>query len=271
MKNQTFKQKYGPWALVTGASSGIGAELARQLAAKGLNVAAVARRQERLDSLAGEIQKRYGVQARAIAVDLTGPDYLAAVESATSDIEIGLLVNNAGAGVPGAFLKRKLVDRARIVQLNVTAPMALAHTFGQKMSRRGRGAILFVSSTSAFSGTPYMANYAGTKAFVLNLGEALNVELKPQGVDVAVLVPGPTRTEMVETEGTDFSNMPDMMWMDPADVAAAGLKGLGRQRVIVPGGMNKMMRFMMTRVMSRDAASNLFGGMMKKAMDPGIV
>ncbi len=271
MKNQTFKQKYGPWALVTGASSGIGAEFARQLAAKGLNVAVVARRQKRLDSLALEIKKRQGVQARTVAVDLTAPDYLEAIESATNDIEIGLLVNNAGSGMPGAFLKQELAGRTRIVQLNVTAPMQLAHVFGRKMSRRGRGGILFVSSTSAFSGTPYMANYAGTKAFILNLGEALNVELKPQGVDVAVLVPGPTRTEMAETEGTDFSNMPDMMWMDPANVAAAGLNGLGRQRVIVPGGMNKVMRFMMTRVMSRSTASDMFGGMMKRAMDPAIV
>lgn len=272
MKNQQmFKEKYGPWALVTGASSGIGAELARQLAAMGLNVAVAARRRERLESLVSEIERQHGVQARAIAIDLTAPDHLEVIEAATNDIEIGLLVNNAGSGVPGAFLKRELTDRTRIVQLNVTTPMQLAHIFGQKMSRRGRGGIIFVSSTSAFSGTPYMANYAGTKAFLLSLGEALHVELKPQGVDVTVLVPGPTRTEMAETEGTDFSTMPDMMWMDAADVAAAGLNGLGRKRVVVPGGMNKVMRFMMTRLMSRDAASDMFGGMMKKAMDPAIV
>lgn len=268
---QTFKEKYGPWALVTGASSGIGAELARQLAAKGLNVSVAARRKERLESLVLEMERQHGVQSRAIAVDLTAPDYLDVIKSATNDIEIGLLVNNAGSGVPGAFLKQELAGRTRIVQLNVTAPMQMAHLFGQKMSQRGHGGILFVSSTSAFSGTPYMANYAGTKAFVLSLGEALHVELKPQGVDVTVLVPGPTRTEMVKAEGTDFSSMPDMMWMNADQVAAAGLNGLGQKRVVVPGGMNKVMRFMMTRVMSRSAASDMFGGMMKKAMDPAIV
>ncbi|MFQ5435275.1 MAG: SDR family NAD(P)-dependent oxidoreductase [Anaerolineae bacterium] len=268
---QIFKQKYGPWALVTGASSGIGAELARQLAARGLNVAVAARRKERLASLVNELERKHEVEARAVAVDLTAPDYQDVIESATNDIEIGLLVNNAGSGVPGAFLKQGLDGRTRVVQLNVTTPMQLAHVFGQKMSRRGRGGILFVSSTSAFSGTPYMANYAGTKAFVLSLGEALHVELKPQGVDVTVLVPGPTRTEMVETEGTDFSSMPDMMWMNADAVAAAGLNGLGQNRVVVPGGMNKMMQFMMTRVLSRSAASNMFGGMMKRAMDPAIV
>lgn len=271
MNQQTFKQKYGPWALVTGASSGIGAELARQLAAKGLNVAVAARRKERLDTLTAALKQKHGVEARAIAVDLTAPDYLDVIEAATNDIEIGLLVNNAGSGVPGAFLKQGVDGRTRVVQLNVTTPMQLAHLFGQKMSRRGHGGILFVSSTSAFTGTPYMANYAGTKAFILSLGEALHVELKPQGIDVTVLVPGPTRTEMVEMEGTDFSNMPKMMWMDADAVAAAGLNGLGRQRVVVPGGMNKVMQFMLTRVLSRSAAANMFGGMMKNAIDPSLV
>ena len=116
-----------------------------------------------------------------------------------------------------------------------------------------------------------MANYAATKAYLLSLGEGLNVELKDKGVDVTVLVPGPTRTEMVEMDGVDFGFMPSMMWMNAVDVAAAGLNGLGRKRVVVPGGMNKVMRFMMTRLMTRKSASNMFGGMMKKAMDPAIV
>jgi len=170
MNNQTFKQKYGPWALVTGASSGIGTEFARQLAAKGLNVAVAARRKERLATLIREIENKHGVQARAIAVDLTAPDYLETIEAETKDIEIGLLINNAGAGVPGAFLKQDVNDFARVVQLNVTTPMQLAHVFGQKMSHRGQGGMILVSSTSAFSGTPYMANYAGTKAYLLSLG-----------------------------------------------------------------------------------------------------
>lgn len=271
MNNQTFKQKYGSWALVTGASSGIGSELARQLAAKGLNVAVAARRKERLAALVSEIENKYGVQARTIAVDLTASDYLQTIEAETKDIEIGLLINNAGSGVPGAFLKQARNDFARVVQLNVTTPMQLAHVFGQKMSQRERGGIIFVSSTSAFSGTPYMANYAGTKAYLLSLGEGLHVELKEKGVDVTVLVPGPTRTEMVEMDNVDFAFMPSMMWMDAVDVAAAGIQGLGRKRVVVAGGMNKMMTFMMTRMMSRKSASNMFGGMMKKAMDSTIV
>ena len=139
MNNKVFKQKYGSWALVTGASSGIGQEFARQLAAKGLNVAVAARRKARLDTLENELQQKFGVQARAIAVDLTAPDFLDVIQNSTADLEIGLLVNNAGFGVPGAFLKQSMASRTNIVQLNVTAPMQLAYHFGQQMSQRGRG------------------------------------------------------------------------------------------------------------------------------------
>lgn len=270
MNNQTFKQKYGPWALVTGASSGIGQEFARQLAAKGLNVAVAARRKERLESLIRELKSTHGVQARAIAVDLTAPDYLDVIEKQTADVEIGLLVNNAGNGVPGAFLKQSLASRSNVVQLNVTAPMQLAYLFGQKMSQRGRGGMLLVSSISGYMGTPYMSNYAATKAYLLTLGEGLNIELKQHGVDVTVLMPGPTRTEMAEVEGTDMSKIP-MNWMDAGPVAAAALQALGKKPVVVPGKMNKMMTFMMTRVMTRKSAAGMFGGMMKKTMDPAIV
>ncbi len=266
-----FKTKYGSWALVTGASSGIGKAFARQLAAKGLNVVVAARRKDRLDKLVTELENEYGVKARAVVVDLTAPGFLELIETAVSDIEIGLLINNAGSGVPGAFLKQSMASRTKVIQLNVTAPMQLAYHFGQQMSQRKRGGIILVSSISAYMGTPYMSNYAATKAYLLTLGEGLNVELKQNGVDVSVLVPGPTRTEMAEAEGTDFSDMPNMMWMDAADVAAAGLNALGQKAAVVPGGVNKMMSFMMTRMMPRKVASNMFGGMMKKSMDAAIV
>ena len=115
-----------------------------------------------------------------------------------------------------------------------------------------------------------MSNYAATKAYLLTLGEGLNVELKPDGVDVTVLMPGATRTEMAEVEGTDMSKVP-MNWMDAAPVAAVGLNALGKKAVVVPGILNKVMTFMMTRLMPRKSASGMFGGMMKKAMDPAIV
>ncbi len=270
MDRQNFKQKYGPWALVTGASSGIGQEFARQLATIGLNVVVAARRKERLESLVNELKSEHGVEARAIAVDLTTADFLETIEASTNDLEIGLLINNAGNGVPGAFLKKSLTERTNIVQLNVAAPMQLAHRFGEKMSQRGRGGILLVSSISGYMGTPYMSNYAATKAYLLTLGEGLNVELKQHGVDVTVLMPGATRTEMAEQEEADMSKVP-MTWMDAAPVAASALEALGRKTVVVPGNMNKLMTFMMTRLMPRKSASSMFGSMMKRTMDPAIV
>jgi short-subunit dehydrogenase len=265
-----FKSKYGPWALVTGASSGIGQEFARQLASLGINVAVVARRQNRLESLVSDLESEHGVQARAIPVDLTAPDYLEVIKAAVSDIEIGLLVNNAGGGHPGSFLKQSLADRTRVVQLNVTAPMQLAHVFGEKMSRSGRGGIIFVSSLAAYTGSPFLANYAATKSYQLNLGTALHQELKPKGIDVLVLSPGPTRTEMVDTMGGDMSSIP-MSWMDAGPVAAVGLKALGHESAVIPGRLNRLMTFTMTHLLPRNMALSMFGNMMAKTMDPAIL
>ena len=270
-RNQKFIQSYGSWALVTGASSGIGAEFARQLAAKGMNVALAARRAEKLNALATEIKRDHGIQTHTIVVDLAETTALDIIQQETAALDVGLLVSNAGAGVPGAFLKRDLADRTRVLQLNVMAMTELAYVFGQQMSQRKRGGILLTSSISAYIGTPYMADYAAAKAYVLALGEGLHTELKPNNVDVTVLLPGPTRTEMVKTDGTDMSDMmPSMMWMEASAVAAAGLRGLGRRRAVVPGALNKFMTTM-TRVMPRATASDMFGGMMKEAMDPAIV
>ncbi len=265
-----FKTKYGPWALVTGASSGIGKEFARQLAANGINVAVAARRQDRLEELAQELENKHHIQTRAIPVDLTAVNYLDIIQSATADIEIGLLINNAGAGAPGAFLRQSLDNYTRVVQLNVTAPMQLTHIFGEQMIKQGYGGIIFISSIAGYMGSPYMANYAATKAYLLNLGAALHIELKSKGVDVLVVSPGPTRTEMMEMEGTDFSSIP-MNWMEAGAVAAAGLQALGQKSTIIPGGMNKVMSFMATRVMSRQTALTMFGNMMAKGMDPAIL
>ncbi|MEM7117852.1 MAG: SDR family oxidoreductase [Chloroflexota bacterium] len=265
-----FKEKYGPWALVTGASSGIGREFAKQLAEKGVNVVVAARRKSRLAMLVRELEKTHGVQTRVIEVDLTAPDYLATVSQETADLDIGLLINNAGSAAPGAFLKQSLGERTRVTQLNVLAPMQLAHHFGSQMSQQGRGGIIFVSSMAAYTGSPYLANYAATKAYLLQFGEALSVELKPKGVDVLVLSPGATRTEMAEMDGTDMSKVP-MTWMTAEAVAEVGLKALGQKTAVIPGTLNNMMTTMMTRIMPRKAALTMFGSMMAKTMDPALL
>jgi short-subunit dehydrogenase len=187
---QPGKHVYGPWALVTGASSGIGEEFARKGAANGIHVVLLARREERLKEVAAGLTARYGVQARAVAAGLGRDGILDRVTGATGDLDIGLVVSNAGAGNPGPFISLPRERLREIVQLNVIAHLDLAHHFGQRLAKRGRGGIVLVSAVAAAGGLPYMANDSATKAYPLNLGEALHVELRPAGVHVTVLAPG---------------------------------------------------------------------------------
>ena len=266
-----LKQRYGNWALITGASSGIGKEFAEQIAQQGMNVLLAARRKERLEALANKIKSKYAVQAKVVEVDLTDPNYLETINQATAGLQVGLLVNNAGFAAPGAFLKKPVAERSRNIQLDINAPMELAYHFGQQMVSRGRGGIIFVSSTAAYTGSPYLANYAATKAYLLQFGKALSVELKPRGVDVLVLSPGATRTEMTETlDGVDMESVP-MPWMDADAVARIGLRDLGRKSSVIPGVLNNLMMFMMTRLMPSRPALNMFGSMMSRAIDPQLL
>ncbi len=269
-KRGDFVRQYGPWAVVTGASSGLGAEFARQLAGIGLNVVLVARRQERLIALAQELELAHSIKTRVVAADLSDPRAAEQLTDIVSDLEVGLLVNNAGSGAPGAFLKQELEDRTRIVHLNVLTAMQLAYQFGERMMARNHGGIIFVSSLSAYMGTPYMANYAATKSYLLNLGEGLNLEFKKGGVDVTVLVPGPTRTEMVDQEGMDFSRVP-MNWMEVTPVVQAALSRLGRQSVVVPGRINRLMSFMARRLLPSRQASAMFGSLMARSISPDLL
>ena len=268
MKAQNFSQTYGPWAIVTGASSGIGEEFARQLAAIGLNLVLVARRKSRLDELGQKLKQQFAIQTRSVQADLSQAEGIAAVETATADLEIGLLVSNAGTALAGAFLKLDPDAAARMIHLNATAHMRLSHFFGQKMTQRGRGGIIFVSSIGAIQGMPYLANYSAAKAYILNLGESLYFELKPKGVDVTVLLPGATDTEAKNWEGAgDMSKMP-MPWMGAESVVANALKALGKRPSTIPGTFNKVMSFVNRRVMSRASAASLFGNMMSRTIAP---
>lgn len=264
-----FTKKYGPWALITGASSGIGEEFAKETAARGLNVVLAARREAHLKRIAADIEKTHKVQTRVLPVDLTADDYLQTIEAGSADLDIGLLINNAGSATPGAFLKQSLDHRRRNLHLNVVAPMELSHHFGTKMNQKKRGGIIFTGSIVGYTGSPYMANYAGTKAYLLQFGEALSVELGKAGVDVLVVSPGATRTEMVEMEGVNMTNLP-MPWMKADRVAQVGLNALGKKSAVIPGFANNMMMFMMTRLMPRTPALKMFGKMMGDATAPAL-
>jgi uncharacterized protein len=198
---QVDKERFGPWAVVTGASSGIGRGFARQLAANGLNVVLVARRLHLIEELGDQLHREFGVQCRAVRVDLTNQEFLDVLGSATSDLDVGLVVAGAGDANVESFLSTDVAQHLRIVQLNVTASVELAHHFGRLMADRGRGGIVLVSAFLARRSMPYFANGGATKAFLVTLGEALNSELRPQGIHVTVLMPGATDTPLLPKMG----------------------------------------------------------------------
>ncbi len=257
-----FKKKYGPWALITGASSGIGEEYAKQLAAKGLNIALVARRKDRMDEIATEIEKKFNIKVRVIAVDLLAENFMEEIKSKTDDIEIGLFVSNAGMLYIGNYMDNSLENDLRMIDLNVRVPAILTHHFVQKMIERKRGGIIYTASMLGFMGTPYASTYAGTKAHEITKGEGLAHELKPFGIDVLTLNPGLTETEM--TDVYDFSAMP-MKLMKAAPVAKSAIDALGKKVLVTPSFMNNMMNWMSKRLMSRRMNTKMFGWFMKKA------
>ena len=223
MKN--LRTNYGDWALITGGSSGIGAALARQCAESGMNLVLVARSQAKLETQAQQFREEFGIEVRTISADLSVADGTDAITKGVEDIEIGLLVPCAAVESTGYFVDDPLERHQALIQMNVVAPMVLAHHFGRAMVKRGRGAILLVSSLSGWMAQPYMASYGATKAYILSLGESLHQELKGAGVDVAVLSPGPTDTPMAAATGIDFKKM-GMSSMTPTAVAARGLGSL---------------------------------------------
>ena len=237
-------------ALVTGASSGIGEALARRLAAAGTDLVLVARRTERLESLADQLQ-RPGINIEVLPADLgAGEDRQRVVERLESRSRpIDLLVNNAGFGTVGDFIDQDAEIEASMIDVNIGAVQRLAHAAGSAMAERGRGGILNVSSIAGFGPTPRSATYGATKAFVTSFSESLSVELGPQGVVVTCLCPGLTRTEFQEKADYQPGALRQSFWQSADEVAEAGLAAIAAGRtVVVPGAHNKVARVLISAV-----------------------
>ena len=225
---------YGPWALIAGGSEGVGAEFAALLAASGVNLVLVARNTEPLEATAIRCRD-LGAEVRALALDLTDPGAVPAVIAATAGLDVGLLIYNAGANTVSAqFVEAPLADFAAVIELNVTAMLALVHHYGAAMRGRRRGAILTVGSMAGYLGSDRHSVYGGVKAFSRIFTEGLWVELRDHGVDVLHLVLGVTRTPAMERAGLNF-DIPGMTVCDPADVALEGLANLRNGPVHVIG------------------------------------
>ena len=245
-----------PVALVTGASAGLGVEFARQLSKRGHRLVLAARRKERLEEMAAELGN-----ARAAAIDLSKPEavteLIADIEGAGEDVD--LLINNAGFGLIGRFAELDAKREREMIDLNVGALTDLCRAVAPRMIARKSGGILNVASTAAFQPGPKMAVYFATKAFVLSLSEALHEELKPHGIKVSCLCPGPTRTEFGEVAGFGGNSLFDRVAMRVDDVVRQGLNGLDRNRaVVVTGWLNKL-GAASTRFAPRPAARKIAG------------
>lgn len=255
--------KFGPWAVVTGASAGIGREFARQLAAVGLDLVLVARRTDRLADLATELSEAYGTKTRLVVADLADPHGVDAVLDSTMRLDVGLLVSNAGAASIGPVLDQTIETLRRDLRLNVNAHLELVYTFGQRMRDAGRsGGLLLVSSVAALQGVPFAANYAASKAYVHNFAEALHHELAPSGIDVTVLAPGLTDTEMTgQITGTVSAHFPTMTAEATAREGLAAL--VQKQPTHIAGRGNRWA----TAMLPRSTAVRLLGNTMRAESD----
>jgi short-subunit dehydrogenase len=231
-------------AIVTGASSGIGVELARGLAKRGHGVVLVARRRERLEQLAAELTEAHGVRAEALACDLADADARARLptEIAALGLTVEILVNNAGYGSGGWFIELDHDSEVRMIRVNCEAVVDLCHRYAPGMAERGRGAILNTASTVSFQPVVRQATYSASKAMARSFTEALHEELRLKGVSVTALCPGPVKTEFVDVAGMTSmaEEQPSFIWTTPEFVAESGLKGLERnKRVVIPGVANR--------------------------------
>lgn len=255
--------QFGPWALVTGANSGIGAAFTARLASQGYNLVLVGRREEAIQQACDEITRDHGVQTRSLVVDLSSPDFLEEISRQTAGLDIGLLISNAGDDAMGALLRVELSALKRMLQLNTASHLELVHHFGRRFEKRGGGGILLVSSTAGLQGTPYLANYAGSKAYMLNLGMAFNYEMRGTGVNMTVLMPGPTNTPgLTEKPAIPLASLPAPQ-MKADTVAAIGLRALAKNKPYVIAGIMNQLMSSIGNVLGKTGGRNMWGGLMK--------
>jgi short-subunit dehydrogenase len=234
------------WAVITGASSGIGAAFARRLAGDQYHLLLIARRRERLEQLGAELSRQHSVRVETLPADLARDADIAGAAQRVSELDrLALLVNNAGFGTVGAFASLSATSQTDMIRLHTEAPARLTRAALPAMLARKQGAIINVSSTAAFFALPGNATYCATKRFLVTFSQALGVELAGQGVTAQALCPGFTHTGFHATEhfrsgGNRLPQTPALLWMTPEQVVTCSLRALGREVVCVPGVINKL-------------------------------
>ncbi len=248
--------RYGPWAVVTGASSGIGREMALRLAEAGLNLVLIGRNKSVLEQMAADLTARHEIELRVMGIDLALETAVEAIETATCDLDVGLLIAAAGFGTSGLFLNSRLEQEMEMLNVNCRALLGLSWHFGRRFVKRGRGGMVLMSSIVGFQGMPFAAHYAATKAYVQTLAEALHVELAPLGIDVLAAAPAPTHSGFATRAGMRMG-----LALKPEDIAQPILAALGRRSTVLPGFLSKLLAYSLIPL-PRWARVRIMGGVM---------
>jgi short-subunit dehydrogenase len=249
-----FVERYGPWAVVAGASEGIGASFSKKLAARGINVVLVARRAAPLEELAAELRKQHGVEVKVQPLDLGSPDVVAGMSAATGDLDIGLMIYNAAYSPIGAFLDIDVDEHFKAIDVNIHGPLRLSHYFGRRLVERGRGGIILMSSMSGFQGTAMIASYAASKAYDMVLAEGLWYELRRHGVDVLACIAGATLTPNYRSATERIPTSGLAQPMQPDDVTEQALSDLGQRPRGISGRRNRLGAVLLSKLLPRRAA-----------------
>ncbi len=262
-RTKDFKSRYGPWALVTGATRGLGTEFARQIGDQGVNLVLTARGRDELAEVADEVRKRSGVEVRTVATDLSRPEFPEVLRRETESVDVGLLVCNAAHPLVGLFFDQSLEEKLKTVEVNCRAPLVLVHEYGKRMLMRGRGGIILLSSGSALQGVAYTASYAASKAYNLILAESLWEELRDRGVDVLGFMPGATRTPGFEQSKPRLERSTVAAVSEPGPTIAEALAVLGKTPSWIPGRRNRWSLTLAQRLLPRKALIRLVGNNMR--------
>ena len=258
MNKSTFLKKYGTWAIVTGATDGLGKQFAMQLAAIGFNLVVVARRKNLLDDLSKKLNTSYKVDCISIDLDLSTNNAVTALYEKTSQLDIGLIVAAAGFGTSTNLIDADIKVEKQLIDLNCRSLMEISHIFGKKFSTQKKGGMILISSLLGFHGAFGTANYAASKAYVQALGEALYFELRKYNVDVLTVAPGPINTGFAKAAGMEFS-----MALKPESVAKQSLATLGKKITLLPGFLSKFLYLSLSMLVFRNLKVIVMGMVMK--------
>jgi short-subunit dehydrogenase len=263
-----LRERYGGYALITGAARGIGRAFSEELARDGFDLLLVDREARQTQILAGELHAAHGIDAQAIECDLSDQGLAERVREWATAHEIGLLVNNAGISQMDRFFDISLDDHLLALDLNCRATLILTHTIGRTMADRGRGAVIVVSSASAISGVPYFSHYSATKGYGLNLAASLWSELRASGIDVLAVCPGLTNTVPVRELELDRAVPFFVPMNDPEVVALGALRVIGRRPVVIPTFVDRLSSGVMSRLLPRSWTLSLMRGSLERMQAP---